>query len=281
MMSKALGGHQRSNRGTAAVFGSAAQTYDTVIPFFAFWADHAIGRTPLRTGDRVLDVATGRGAILFGALERVGPGGHVTGIDLADEMVAMTQADLDGRRIVNARVELMDAEALTFADTSFDVVICAFAAFMFSHPEAAFREFHRVLAAGGHLMLTTWSGEDPHWAFLGPLIFRTLGPDAGPPPSNPFKEEGSLSGLLAASGFTDVKEEDEEHVFHFRDVDQWLQWQASHGGRAYVDKIAQRDPAVMAEFRQGVERETRALRDSEGLPLVQRARYTLARSAGT
>lgn len=36
----------------------------------------------------------------------------------------------------------------------------------------------------------------------------------------------------------------------------------------------------MAEFRQGVERETKAMRDAEGLLLVQRARYTLARKAG-
>jgi SAM-dependent methyltransferase len=278
-MSRALGGPERSNRGTAAVFGNAAETYDTVIPFFAYWADRAIERTPLQAGDRVLDVATGRGATLFRALARVGPNGHVTGIDLAPEMVALTRADLERQGIANAGVEEMDAEELRYPDGSFDVVICAFAAFMFAHPEAAFKEFHRVLAPGGQLMLTTWSGEDPRWAFVGPLIFRALGPDAGPPPSNPFKEEGSLPAHLSNAGFTDVQAEDEEHVFHFRDVDQWLEWQASHGGRAFIDKIAQRDPAVMAEFRQGVERETTAVRDAEGLPLVQQARYTLATKA--
>src|ERR1700694_3269863 len=157
-MSKALGGPERSNRGTAAVFGSAAETYDTVIPLFAFWAGRAIERTSLRAGDRVLDVATGRGATLFRALERVGPTGHVTGIDLAQEMVALTRADLERQGIGNASVEQMDAEELLYPDASFDVVICAFAAFMFSHAEAAFREFHRVLAPRGQLMLTTWSG---------------------------------------------------------------------------------------------------------------------------
>src|ERR1700730_5976893 len=113
-MSRALGGPERSNRGTAAVFGSAAETYDAVIPFFAFWAARAIESRPLKAIDRVLDVATGRGATLFRALARVGPNGHVTGIDLALEMVALTQTDLEQQGIVNARVEQMDAEELRY-----------------------------------------------------------------------------------------------------------------------------------------------------------------------
>ena len=63
------------------VFSAAAPSYDEVIPFFAHWGRSVIARVPLEPGDRVLDVASGRGSTLFPALDRVGPGGQVVGTD--------------------------------------------------------------------------------------------------------------------------------------------------------------------------------------------------------
>jgi len=74
----------------------------------------------VHAGDRVLDVATGRGAVLFAATERAGERGRVIGVDLAEEMVALTSADIQARRITNAEVRVADAERLSeFIDGEF------------------------------------------------------------------------------------------------------------------------------------------------------------------
>ncbi len=104
----------------------------------------------VHAGDHVLDVATGRGAVLFAATERTGKRGRVIGVDLAEEMVALTSADVQARRITNAEVGVADAERLSqFIDGEFDCVNCAFAIFCLPAPESALRDFCRAPRSGG------------------------------------------------------------------------------------------------------------------------------------
>src|SRR6476661_573536 len=92
---------------------------------FAHFGRRLVEATGVEPGQRVLDVASGRGAVLFPVAEHVGPGGHVEGIDLAEGMVQATNAEAE-RRGIAARVRLMDAENLDFPDASFDRVLCGF-----------------------------------------------------------------------------------------------------------------------------------------------------------
>ena len=55
-------GYRHGAAGAAAVFGRPAASYDRVIPFFATFAVHLAGRSAIRPGDRVLDVACEVGA---------------------------------------------------------------------------------------------------------------------------------------------------------------------------------------------------------------------------
>src|SRR4051812_24470294 len=75
----------------AAAWSRAATTYGRVGPqFFAHFGSRLVDLTPIPTGASVLDVAAGRGAILFSAAEKVGRDGQVTGIDLSEGMVEET-----------------------------------------------------------------------------------------------------------------------------------------------------------------------------------------------
>jgi SAM-dependent methyltransferase len=82
----------------------------------------------VQAGDHVIDVATGRGAVLFAAGELAGERGRVIGVGLAEEMVALTSTDIRARGITNAEVRVADAERLSeFVDGELDCVTCAFA----------------------------------------------------------------------------------------------------------------------------------------------------------
>ena len=94
----------------------------------------------LKAGVRVLDLATGNGAVAE-QLARRNPGLHITGVDQADIAPAKSQVDYLGN---------VDITHLPFADSSFDIVTSQFG-FEYAPQPAAAHEAARVLARGGRL----------------------------------------------------------------------------------------------------------------------------------
>ena len=127
----------------------------------------------VRAGDRVLDVAAGSGNA---AIPAAAVGGIVTASDLTPELFDA------GRRIAAERgVELewaeADAEALPFADNSFDVVMSCVGAMFAPHHQATADELVRVCRPGGTIGMINWTPQ----GFIGNLL-ATMKPYAPPPP---------------------------------------------------------------------------------------------------
>jgi cation transport regulator len=92
---------------------------------FALFGRQAVAIAGVSAGDRVLDLAAGRGANLFAAAEVVGLAGRAIGVDLAAAMVDETAREIQARGLGGlgtAEMLQMDAEALSFADATFDIV---------------------------------------------------------------------------------------------------------------------------------------------------------------
>ncbi|MEW5812870.1 MAG: methyltransferase domain-containing protein [Actinomycetota bacterium] len=124
-------------------------------------------------GDRVLDVAAGSGNA---AIPAAAAGAVVTASDLTPELFD------EGRRIAGeCGVALdwveADAEALPFADNSFDIVMSCVGAMFAPHHQATADELVRVARPGGRIGLINWTPE----GFIGQL-FATMKPYAPPPP---------------------------------------------------------------------------------------------------
>src|SRR5256885_14687687 len=77
----------------------------------------------LTPGMRVLDIATGTGLAAEAALVAVGSTGHVTAADISPAMVEKARGRLATAQNVLVAVE--DGQALSFADESFDAVVCS------------------------------------------------------------------------------------------------------------------------------------------------------------
>lgn len=107
---------QRSSQeGIVGVFSRAASTYDSHGPrFFAQLGQRLVETSQITPGASVLDVASGRGAVLFAAADQVGPDGHVVGIDLADSMVRETTAEIQRTARQNVELIQMSADQLDF-----------------------------------------------------------------------------------------------------------------------------------------------------------------------
>jgi demethylmenaquinone methyltransferase / 2-methoxy-6-polyprenyl-1,4-benzoquinol methylase len=109
-------------------------------------------------GGRALDICCGTGDLALLLAELVGPRGHVIGIDISERMLAVARQKAAGAGL-GSRVDfaLGDAEALAIRDASFDGATVGFGIRNTVHPEAALREFHRVLRPGARLAILEFS----------------------------------------------------------------------------------------------------------------------------
>lgn len=132
-------------------FGAAAADYVTSKvhasgPDLAWLVENAA----LSGSERVLDVATGGGHAAFALAPHAA---EVVALDLTRPMLEVAQKEADARGLTNISYVEGDAQALPFADESFDVVACRQAPHHFPRIEQAVSEWARVLKPGGRLLL--------------------------------------------------------------------------------------------------------------------------------
>lgn len=117
----------------------------------------------IRPGEAVLDLGCGAGFDAFVAAQLVGPGGHVTGVDLSVEMLAV--ADAGKIEFGFPHIEFREAviEALPFPDASFNAALSNGVLNLIPDKPAALREIYRVLKPGGRLQACDMSlvGDEP------------------------------------------------------------------------------------------------------------------------
>jgi O-methyltransferase/aklanonic acid methyltransferase len=261
-----------AKRRTAELFGQVAASYDTVIPYFATFGAQLVGAACPREGERVLDLACGRGACLRPAASAVGPRGFVLGVDLAEPMIAATAAELRVEGIVHAEVRVGDAERLELPDASFDAVVCGFGVFFFPDPRAAMSECLRVLRPGGRFAGSTFVGGRGGYPWMHEVA-RELGREL-PGPRSPLRTAEGLRAALAEAGFEQMRTADGEARFVFSDVDALIAWNRSHAGRGLLDSLSDGD---LSRYRALVAERLSAHAAPDGFELVQAVQFTTAR----
>ena len=155
----------------------AAETYESkfVPALFADWAPHVADMGDVTTGQSVLDVACGTGAVARAAAERVGPKGRVVGVDLNQAMLTVAERVCPGIELRQA-----DVTALPFEAATFDVVLCQMALMFFPDRLAAIREMGRVVKPQGTVVIMVPSSLDAQPAYrpFVDLAARHAGPEA-------------------------------------------------------------------------------------------------------
>lgn len=147
----------------ADVFHSVAAKYDIMndvmsMGIHRLWKRFTIDCSGVRPGQQVLDLAGGTGDITALFSKRVGASGKVVLADINESMLNVGRDKLRDLGLIN-NIEFVqaNAEALPFADNSFDIVSIGFGLRNVTDKDAALRSIFRVLKPGGRLLVLEFS----------------------------------------------------------------------------------------------------------------------------
>lgn len=161
----------------------------------------------------VLDNACGTLAISEEII-KTSPEAHVHAVDASQGMIDIAKSVIQEHGWQDKiDAEVMDGQALRFADGMFDISMTNFGIAFFPDPAQGAKEIYRTLKPGGRAVVTSWK-------FVGFLpVFheaQKIIKPATPMPSSPletWKEKGTLENTLREGGFTDIKTEEKDVVY--------------------------------------------------------------------
>jgi ubiquinone/menaquinone biosynthesis C-methylase UbiE len=174
-------------------------------------SDILIDRAKAKAGERIVDVGCGCGATTIAFAQRVGPAGHVFGIDVSAPMLARA------RQMAPAGIPvdfvLADATVYPFVSGSFDLMVSRFGVMFFAEPALSFANMRRALRPSGRLTFVCWREPRENPWLMMPLqaVYKHVPklPQLGPEDPGPFAfaSEQRVIRILSEAGFSGIEME--------------------------------------------------------------------------
>ena len=215
----------------------------------------------LRAGERVLDVAAGNGNATLAAARHFA---QVTSTDYVGELLERGKERAAAERLT-VTFQTADAEALPFADNSFDVALSTFGVMFTPDQAKAAAELTRTVRKGGRVGLASWTPD----GFIGQL-FKTLGKHATPLTGvrSPTLW-GTVPRLVELFSGHDVAATKQTFHFRYKSPGHWLEIFRTYYGptnRAFAALDAAKQAALESDIIELLELMNRGGRNSLVVP---------------
>ncbi len=161
-------------------------------------------------GERVVDVGCGCGATVLELARRVGPGGHVQGLDISVPMAARAQERITAAGLDNAAVLVSDASTHAFTQADTDLLFSRFGVMFFADPVGAFTNLRRAMRPGARMLCAVWRPMAENSWFTVPLEAARplLPPQPAPDPFAPgpfaFSKQDRVHSVMQQAGWRDI-----------------------------------------------------------------------------
>ena len=128
-----------------------------------YWRYKLIGKFNLDNADKLIDIATGTGDVVFGMHKKFN--NILIGLDIADKMVELADKKKEKKELLDSDISFIqgDAEDLGFADNAFDGLTIAFGFRNLGDYDKGLSEFFRVLKPGGKIAILEFSQPTSKW----------------------------------------------------------------------------------------------------------------------
>ena len=205
-------------------FNVAAESYDRFMGrYSAQLSSQLADLAGVRSGQRVLDVGCGPGALTAELVARTGPAA-VAAVDPSEPFVAAARARHPGVNVLRA-----PAEQLPFPDREFDAALAQLVVHFMSDPVAGLTEMGRVTRRDGVVAACVWD----HAGGQGPLrVFweaaRALEPGVHDESRLAGARRGHLAELFEAAGLREVEETVLSTSLEHASFEEW--WEPYTGG---------------------------------------------------
>ncbi len=226
-------------------------------PLTRQFAAGALQRVPVRSGERVLDVAAGPGTLAMLAAER---GAEVIAIDTSPRMIARLNERARESGVSRIEGRVMDASHLAFADATFDAVHCVFGIMLISDYRAALAEMARVTKLDGRVAIVMWNGLErmEHvqvWLRAVAATFPQFKPTPPPESWTVLQDGPSLRRIMESAGFAATTVETETRWWEIASP----AWFAAHADLSPAAEMLYRGlgPDARGQVRRELERQLR------------------------
>jgi len=194
-----------------------AEKFDLWLPTIEPVGEKLLTTLDVHSDMRILDVASGTGEPAL-TLARRFAGVNIQCIDSAEGMVKVGQKKVLAESLKNISFQPMPSEQMTFADDSFDRILCRFGVMLFEDPQQGLKEMCRVLKPAGKTAIAVWSTPETmptmYWAYEA---LKSLIPEDAYPPlikATSLGAVGVLDEMLTQAGFAEY--DIDSHTFHYQ-----------------------------------------------------------------
>jgi SAM-dependent methyltransferase len=212
---------------------AAAEGWKKWWPVFEKAAQHVSDRlvelAGVKTGDRVLDIATGIGEPAVTAARSVGASGRVLATDQSGEMLAIARERAAALGVENIDFQETDAEALAVSERDFDAVVCRWGLMFMPDLVSALTGIRNRMRPNARFATAVWSTPDKvPMITAGAEMVRKLANLPPPPPNalDPLRlaDTTILQKALDAAGFRNITIERRQVVFEFESPEAFTQF---------------------------------------------------------
>lgn len=228
---------------------------DLVIRFLGPQGEAIIEHLAPHGTQTILDIAAGTGEPGLRIAQKLS-GGKVVITDLAEGMLQVAVEKAARAGLTNVEFKEADANALPFADNTFDAVSCRLGYMFFPDVAQAAREMARVLKPGGRIATTVWAEPEKNsFVTIAMGAINKHIPVPPPPPGAPgiFRcaQPGFVSELFKAAGLKNISERDVPCPMPVSTPEQFWDWQTEVAAPV-VAALGNADAATIAKVKADV-----------------------------